>query len=199
MRKGDTNEDMGWLRIQRVELSAHNSGMIDQAKAFMIYALAVKRMSRHEHWDMVFATSSRLMTGVLGAYIANRYKVPFYLDIRDIFTDIMSDIFKNSMFRYLLPVFDLLERYCFESAAKINVVSSAFLEHVEQLVPEQKFSVYTNGIDTEFLNYDYTKIRSSRTVPVILYAGNIGEARSYLKLYLMWLMPWLASKISDYW
>ena len=58
------------LRIRRVKLPAHQSGMADQAKAFMAFAKNVLELTREEDYALVYGTSSRLMTAVLSAYVA---------------------------------------------------------------------------------------------------------------------------------
>lgn len=171
------NEDHGWLRIKRIDMPAHRSGMKDQAKAFLSYAKTVRTLTKDGDWDMVYATSSRLMTAVLGAYVSRRLMVPLYLDIRDIFTDTMRDVLKGRMLRQLLPLFYWLERRTFRTAARINVVSAGFLDHIHQIVPHQACRVFTNGIDSDFLTRNFHKGPAGDELPLILYAGNIGEGQ----------------------
>lgn len=173
----EASEDHGWLRIKRIDLPAQNGGMVDQAKAFLTYAKAVRALTKDGDWDLVFATSGRLMTAALGAYVSRRLRVPLYLDIRDIFTDVMRDLLKGSALRLLLPFFRWLEGQTFRTATRINVVSAGFLDHFRQIVPHQKCSVFTNGIDSDFLTTNFCKDPSSDGLPIILYAGNIGEGQ----------------------
>lgn len=173
----EDSEDHGWLRIKRIELPAHQSGMKDQAKAFLSYAKAVRTLTKNGDWDMVYATSSRLMTAALGAYVSRRLRVPLYLDIRDIFTDTMRDVLKGSALHQLLPIFRWLERGTFRTATRINVVSAGFLNHIRQIVPSQTCSVFTNGIDGDFLTTNFRQTLTDDGLPLILYAGNIGEGQ----------------------
>ena len=101
----EASEDHGWLRITRIDLPTQNGGMVDQAKAFLTYAKAVRALTIDGDWNLVFATSGRLMTAALGAYVSRRLRVPLYLDMRDIFTDVMRDLLKGSALRLLLPFF----------------------------------------------------------------------------------------------
>lgn len=173
----EDSEDHGWLRIKRVDLPAHQSGMKDQAKAFLSYAKEVRTLTKDGDWDMVFATSSRLMTAALGAYVSRSLRVPLYLDIRDIFTDTIRDVLKGSLLRQFLPIFRWLECRTFKTATRINVVSAGFLNHIRQIVPEQTCSVFTNGIDSDFLTTNFRKDPTGDDLPLILYAGNIGEGQ----------------------
>ena len=55
------------LTVRRFSLPPHQSGMVDQAKAFLVYAKSVLKATKSQQWDVVFSTSGRLMTASLGA------------------------------------------------------------------------------------------------------------------------------------
>ena len=164
------------VSIHRIELPIHKSGMGDQAVAFISYARTVIKEIRGQEWDLVVATSSRLMTAALGAYIAVSRGSLLYLDIRDLFSDTMDSILRKRSLRILLPLIRVLEQWTFKSADRINVVSEGFLPYVKEIVPTLSPSVFTNGIDDEFLAYDFIK-SDSDDLPTVVYAGNIGEGQ----------------------
>src|SRR5690606_26927283 len=164
------------IRIYRFPVPKHRNGMMDQARAFASYAVQVLRALRGQRYDMVFATSARLMTAVLGAFVANRLSVPLYLDIRDIFTEVIEDVLAGRPLRHFVPVLKLLERYAFLSAAKVNIVSGGFEDYFRSIIPEERLSLFTNGIDPEFLNVSYANPNPNPRL-LILYAGNIGEGQ----------------------
>lgn len=170
-------EDRGWLRIRRIALPSHKGGMADQARAYVSYAQAVRRLTRGRRWDLVFATSSRLMTAGLGALVARRVGAPLYLDIRDLFTLNMEELLARSPLKLLLPVLRQIERRTFRAARRINVVSEGFLPHIHAVAPGVPVSCFTNGIDDLFLAEDFALPQASAGLPVILYAGNMGEGQ----------------------
>lgn len=170
-------EDRGWLRIHRIALPTHRGGMADQARAYVRYALAVRRLSRGRRWDLVFATSSRLMTAALGAHVARRAGAPLYLDIRDLFTLNMGELLAGSLLKPLLPAFRLIERRAFRAAHRINVVSEAFRPHIHTVAPGVPVSCFTNGIDELFLAEDFSAPPARGGLPLILYAGNMGDGQ----------------------
>ncbi len=170
-------EDRGWLRVNRIELSAHKSGMYDQARAYLNYARGVRQLTRRKQWDAVFATSSRLMTAGLGAQIARRMQVPLYLDIRDLFTDNMDELLDGSPMKLLMPTFRAIERQSFRFASRINVVSQGFVPHIRAIAPDAKLLTLTNGIDDIFLNEDFDSAREPVEPLLIVYAGNMGEGQ----------------------
>jgi glycosyltransferase involved in cell wall biosynthesis len=169
-------EKMGSATIKRFALPEHQNSMLNQAKAFLAYVRAVRKVTRGQQWDIVVATSSRLMTATLSAWVAKRCHARLYLDIRDLFTDTLDDVLEKSPLRLLLPVFRSLERWTFCSADRMNVVSAGFLSHIRQVVPELSLNVFTNGIDDEFFDTDFTSLDPSAQ-PLVIYAGNIGDGQ----------------------
>ena len=169
-------EHLGPLCITRIALPEHKSGMADQARAFVRYARAVQQRVRGGQWDVVVATSSRLMTASLGAWVAKRRDAMLYLDIRDLFTDTMEDVLAKNPLRGLLPGFRVLERWTFRAARQMNVVSAGFLPHIQRVAPGLAPTVYTNGIDPAFVEMDFTQSTPTEK-PVVLYAGNMGDGQ----------------------
>ncbi len=169
-------ELLGGIHIRRFKLPAHQSGMLDQSRAFISYARQVFGALRGRSYDLVFATSSRLMTAALGALVSKRLAAPLYLDIRDIFTDTMQDVLAGRALRHIIPIFKVVERYALRSAAKINIVSEGFEDYFRALVPDRRFSIFTNGIDDDFLHVSFVNPKPN-PLPIILYAGNVGEGQ----------------------
>ncbi len=166
------------LSVQRIRIPHHQSGMFDQSKAFAAYAHRVLKETQDKKWDLVVATSSRLMTAALGSYVATRVEAPLYLDIRDLFTDTMEDLLTNSIARLLIPGFRWLEKRTFHKAARVNLVSAGFLAHAKTITPEHNYRLFTNGIDQEFLETDFDNQHSNNSsTPLIIYAGNMGEGQ----------------------
>lgn len=77
----------GRLVIDRVAVPTHNGGFFSQSRTFLSFARGALKITQHSRYCLVLATSSRLMTAVLGATIARISGSYLYLDIRDIFAD----------------------------------------------------------------------------------------------------------------
>lgn len=187
-------EDKGNVRIRRIPLPSHKSGMTDQVRAFTSYARGVLRTIRNQKYDLVFASSSRLMTAALGAFIARRQSIPLYLDIRDIFTETMGDVLPQSPARLILPVLRFVERLTIRQADRVNLVSPAFKEHFRKIAPSKSFRFFTNGIDQ--INEDgCPKLQGHHTqYKEILYAGNIGEGQGLHRI-----VPEVARRLGPSW
>ena len=167
------------VAIHRIPVSEHASGMFDQSRSFAQFAIGAWRMTRHRQYDLVFATSSRLMTAVLGAAISSRESQPLYLDIRDIFVDTIGDVLPRGAVWLAKPFFSALERFAVTRAIGVNLVSEGFTEYFRSRYPSSRLTFFSNGIDPEFLQESVTP-----TVDVapgdpltVLYAGNIGEGQ----------------------
>lgn len=190
----DTQEFKSNLTIYRIKLPEHKSGMIDQAKAFFSFYKKALEYVENEDYNLVFATSSRLFTAFLGARIANKKKLPLYLDIRDIFVDTLKDIINPLMFFFLKPVLNGVENYTFFNAKHINLVSKGFKGYFIERFKNPRYSCFTNGIDDEFIDCDFNGGFSytNNKIKTIVYAGNIGEGQGLHKI-----IPMLAKKLSE--
>ncbi len=165
------------IEINRIDLGSHKSGFVDQSKLFLKFAWQVmKLVKKREKYDIIYATSSRLMTAFLGSLISNRQKSKLYLDIRDIFTDTLESVFAKSKLRYVIPLFRKIEKYTINSATHINLVSKGFEKYFKNINSSISYSFYTNGIDDVFLEYDFIQDKKNEKI-IITYAGNIGEGQ----------------------
>lgn len=164
--------------VHRIALPAHKSGMVDQSKAFLFYAKEVLAKTKGRDYDLVYATSSRLMTAALGAYVSKRKGVPLYLDIRDIFVDTINDVLPKKISRLVKPAFSFLESWTIRAATRVNVVSAGFLPYFRERYPQQDYAVFTNGIDDAFVNAQPEGAsEGGHGVLEVVYAGNLGEGQ----------------------
>lgn len=167
------------LDIYRISLPVHKSGMLDQSKAFLHFAYAVASFSKLRQYDLVYATSGRLMSAFLGAVVARMQNTKLYLDIRDIFVDTIKDVLPRNFSLIIRPLFSCVERWTIGRAEKVNLVSRGFKPYFDARYPMQNFSFFTNGIDDEFISAVFEPSQNAVTsAPVsVLYAGNIGEGQ----------------------
>jgi glycosyltransferase involved in cell wall biosynthesis len=186
-------EEHPQLRILRCALPPHQGGMVDQSRAFGHFARRALSIVRDIRYDVVFATSSRLMTAALGARIARRHRTPLYLDIRDIFADTMDDLLSGWRRRLAMPVVNRIERYAIGAATRVNLVSPGFGDYFRQRYPDHAYRFFTNGIDEEFLHHDY-RSDTPHQPKVLLYAGNIGAGQGLERV-----LPDLASTLDSGW
>jgi UDP-N-acetylglucosamine:LPS N-acetylglucosamine transferase len=172
-------EEFENIRIHRISLPPHKSGMLDQVFSFWKFYKEVIKLNRSKKASLVFASSSRLFTAFLGYRIASKSNAPLYLDIRDIFVDTMNDIFKSKLVKILiLPLLKTIEVKTFKYAKHINLISGGFKDYFLRFkLPN--YSYFSNGIDEEFIsgNRSNQSDEVSNTYKLIVYAGNIGEGQ----------------------
>lgn len=182
--KAPNFEEYGNLRIYRIPVPAHKSGMLDQVLSFWKYYFEVQKLNIGKKADLVFASSSRLFTAYLGYKLASRSNTKLYLDIRDIFVDTMNDVFKSRMVKIVvLPYLKYVERKIIDYALHINLISGGFTEYFSNY-KKSNFTLFTNGIDEEFISSTEQTVvlPIKKSIKTLVYAGNIGESQGLHKI-----------------
>jgi len=182
------------LSVTRIGLPAHRFSAWGQAWGFAHYACGVLQAVKGKPYDVIVATSSRLMTAALGAAIARRKHAPLYLDIRDIFVDVLPELFPGVVGKLLARVFSRLEKVTLGYATRVNLVSPGFLSYFAPRYPHKTFSTYTNGVDDLFLETPFhTEPPDDPTrLLKIVYAGNVGAGQGLEKI-----LPALAERLAN--
>ena len=166
------------LKIHRIFVPYHRGRMTGQALAFLRFSFEAIKLVRQHDYDIVYASSSRLMSATLGSIISRMKNIPLYLDIRDIFVDTLSSVLSPKIVWFVLPLVKLIEKWSFKKASKINLVSEGFKQYFFKRYPEKSFSWFTNGIDKEFITTQEVKnIDPQSKIAEIVYAGNFGEGQ----------------------
>jgi len=184
-------EIAGPLTIRRIALPGHRSDLWGQSRAFLHFWRCANRLAANVPYDIVFATSSRLMTAALGAWIARRVRARLYLDIRDLFVDTIGDLFPKFA-GALRPPLSALESWTVHRADRVNLVSRGFEGYFLSRYPDRSYAWFTNGIDEEFLIEDWSKgtVADAHQPLLVVYAGNIGEGQG-----LHAILPQLALRL----
>ncbi|MGV5528114.1 glycosyltransferase family 4 protein [Pseudomonas sp. OTU2001] len=189
-------ERLPLLTIRRIDVPAHRSGIRDQARAFASFAFNAIKITRKKKYDLVFATSSRLMTASLGALISKRNGCGLYLDIRDIFVDTLRELLPLRWGQLAASIFSPIERWTVSQATRVNLISPGFLPYFTTRYPGREFTLYTNGVDDLFIEQFPTpqlpapQDRSEKLQ--VVYAGNIGTGQG-----LHQILPELAKRLAD--
>lgn len=180
-------------RIDRLTVPKHASGMAEQAKAFIAYYKGVMNMIKNEHYDMVFASSSRLFTAFLGKRCSVKNHCPLYLDIRDIFVDTMKDILKDKKVVSFFAgwVLSIIEKYTFKNANHINLISGGFKPYFAKY-KKPSYTEFTNGIDDVFIEAGKESSVNPGKPYIITYAGNMGSGQGLEKI-----VPEAANKLGS--
>jgi len=190
--KAKQSEIIGNVKINRIFIPEHKGGFLDQIRSFSTFYREVLKLVKHEDYDFVFASSSRLFTAFLGSVVSKRKNKPLYLDIRDIFVDTIKDVLKNKYLKLCaMPVLKWVEKRTFSRASHINLISEGFKGYFADF-PLATYSFFTNGIDEQFLVNGQVECTTIKNPKIITYAGNIGEGQGLHKI-----VPGVAKKLGD--
>jgi len=186
----------GKITIHRLVVPEHKSGMLSQVRTFSVYFLSARKLSKKLNPNFLIGTTSRLMTGILTGYSAYKLNCKYFLDVRDIFSETISDLFsrKNKILGATSKfVFSFLEKKLFNGAAGVNVVSEGFPEYFrKEGINTSEWTFFPNGVDKEFQKLQLTKQSKTKITRTILYVGNIGSGQA-----LESILPDVAKKLGD--
>ncbi len=186
----------GKITIHRILVPGHRSGMLSQARTFSVYAISAYKLCKQINPSFLIGTTSRLMTGVLTGISAHQLGCRYFIDLRDIFSESISDLFsrKNRILGGVSKkIFSFFEKKLFYSASGVNVVSEGFPEYFQKEgVDTSNWSFFPNGVDYEFTKLTNKKNTISEKNKIILYAGNIGGGQG-----LELILPYVAKKIGN--
>jgi len=196
--KANNIQKNGNVTVHRFSVPSHKSEMFSQARSFASYALASYKLVNTLNPDFLIGTTSRLMTGVLTGISGRKLKCKYFIDLRDIFSETISDLFsqKSKLLGFVFKkTFSLLELWLFRKAIGVNVVSEGFPEYFQTKgLDTSNWSFFPNGVDKEFVNLPIIENKSSKNIKTIMYAGNIGSGQG-----LEMVLPAVAKRMgSDY-
>jgi len=184
------------VTIHRISVTGHKNTMFSQARAFFQYAFSAYQLTKKLKPNFIIGTTSRLMTGLLTGVAARRSGCNYFIDLRDIFSETISDIFsrKSKLLGLIFKsTFSFLEKKLLNKASGVNVVSEEFPEYFQSNgVNISNWSFFPNGVDKDFIGLTPTKRDRSNSITTILYAGNIGSGQG-----LESILPYVAKILGD--
>jgi putative colanic acid biosynthesis glycosyltransferase WcaI len=150
---------------------------------FMISAILIGAL-RVRSPDLVIATSPQLLCGLAGYVLAKRFRVPFVLEVRDLWPEsilAVEAMKQNRMVRSLKR----LARFLYETATLIVTVGDGYKKEIHERygIPLERMQVVANGIDSSLFVPGPRKneIRSEYrwgNLFVVLYVGTHGMAHA---------------------
>jgi glycosyltransferase involved in cell wall biosynthesis len=190
------NELNGNIKIHRVKVPSHNGGMVSQIRTFVVFAWYAMQYCSNLRPNFIIGTTSRLMTGLLAGFLAKIFRCKYFIDLRDIFSETISDLVlkKNALIGRITKIFFLLiEKFVLNNASGVNIVSEGFADYFRnQGFDTSKWSFFPNGIDQEFIEFESNKSGKLSSIKTILYAGNIGSGQG-----LELVLPEIAKKLGN--
>lgn len=104
--------------------------------------------------DVVIATSPQLLVGLSGWWIAKLKRVPFVLEVRDLWPESLAAVGVGDPYSLLSRALGRIAGFLYHQANHIVVVTPAFREHLirKWRVQEEKISIVQNGVETELFS-----------------------------------------------
>ncbi|HEX6803135.1 MAG TPA: glycosyltransferase family 4 protein [Terriglobales bacterium] len=136
-----------------------------------------------ERADVVIATSPQLLVGLAGWWIARIKRVPFVLEVRDLWPESLGAVGVGKQDSHMHRMIGRIADFLYRKADHIVVVTPAFREHLirKWSVPAQKISIVQNGVETDLFsparaNPEIKNRLNSGGKFVVSYIGTLGLA-----------------------
>lgn len=124
--------------------------------------------------DIIIGSAVHLFT-VYGAYrLSQRYKVPFIMEVRDIWPQTLIDMGMSKWHPFII-LLGILEKYLYKISDKIISNLPYAFEHIQKFVSKDKFVWISNGVDLKNITYAEKKETGKF---IICYTGAIGIANN---------------------
>jgi colanic acid biosynthesis glycosyl transferase WcaI len=132
-----------WLYV------AANRGAVKRSASFVSFLISSTLMGAvlTARPDVIIATSPQLLVGAAGLALSRLKRVPFVLEVRDLWPKAAVEL-KVMSDGVLLRGLELLERNLYQAAARVAVVSEEFIPHIESAgVARDRILFVPNGVD----------------------------------------------------
>ena len=131
--------------------------------------------------ECVIAMSPPITLGFAGWFTARRWRVPFVLNLQDIFPDVAIDVdvLRNPR---LITFAQRLEKFLYSKASAITVLSEEMATNIKTKSPDSLVHVISNFADIASItpqdrNTPYRATHNLADKTVVMYAGNVGYSQ----------------------
>lgn len=177
-------ERVDGVDVHRVPtLATASRGVLERGLGYMSLPTAQIALgaARLPPVDLVLATSPQILTGVAGLALARLRRVPFVLEVRDLWPEGIVAVGALKAGHPLIRALEQIERTLYRHAAGVLSVTDSFVDHfVARGVARERIAVVKNGIDAALFDPDVpaAPLRQQLGIPadalLVLYCGTIG-------------------------
>jgi len=133
--------------------------------------------------DIVIATSPQLLVGLSGWWLARAKRVPFVLEVRDLWPESLAAVGMGREGSTLHRMLALLAGFLYRESDHIVVVTPAFKEELIERwkVPAAKISIVQNGVESDLFrpsppSADLRRELNAEGKFMVCYIGTMGMA-----------------------
>lgn len=178
-------EKNGNITIHRINSPINLAGKFSYVRFFFIFSFKAFILCKKIKPSFIIGTSSRLMTGLLTFFSASVIKCDYFIDLRDIFSETISDIVNQKsrvIGSFCRVIFFFLEKQMLTRAIGVNIVSEGFVEYFKEGgIDTSQWTFFPNGVDDEFINFPLVNQTNNKILKIV-YAGNIGAGQGLEKV-----------------
>lgn len=184
-RKVKLREEVEGVTVIRtwVHASSHKKsfGRLTNYLSFAVSSI-LAGITLRRRYDVVLATSPPLFTGVSGLILSRIKRIPFVLDIRDLWPDVAVDSGAFKSTDLFIRIARRVARFLYSEASHLTPVTEKKCEKVAlEGVDREKITLVSNGVDLD-------RVRTKKTINwqgqfklegrfVAVYTGLIGIAQ----------------------
>jgi colanic acid biosynthesis glycosyl transferase WcaI len=171
--------EVSYVWVRATSSKAPRARMLNYA-SYAVSATVAGSVGRRP--DVIVASSPPLSVGSVGAALALRHRIPWVLDVRDLWPDVAVVVDQLQQGR-LLRVSERLERWLYRSAAAITATTETFAGEIEARGGEGKVTLIRNGASRVALDAGTRPAERSLLDKAgdhrftWIYAGNLGLAQ----------------------
>ena len=148
------SETVAGIRVYRLlTFLAANQGVMRRSFGYFFYlAMVVMASPFMPKVDIVVSTSPQFFCGLAGYFVSRIKRVPWVLEIRDLWPDsivAVGAVRRSRLLRSLVG----LTRFAYRKADRVVCVTDSFKEAIiAEGIPAAKIEVIKNGVDLEFFS-----------------------------------------------
>jgi glycosyltransferase involved in cell wall biosynthesis len=130
--------------------------------------------------DVVIGSSPHLLTPVAAYWVARRYRVPFVMEVRDLWPQTIIDMGELSARNPIIKALQVLERFLYRRAERIIALLPLAHEYITACgVPREKIAWIPNGVDlSRFGDFKVSASSEPEKVFKVMYLGAHGQANA---------------------
>lgn len=142
---------------------------------FSVKILTSKYLSSQSPPDIIIGSSPHLFAAFSAALLAKRLKIPFILEVRDLWPESLIELGRLSSHHPLIKLMKKIELYLYKKSDKIISLLPAVNKYlIEQGVKDKNIIWLPNAIDAKNIPNNLPNIKSDKFT--IMYAGAHGLA-----------------------
>ncbi len=145
---------------------------------FLLTSKCFSKIIKRELPDIILASSPQLPAAYVSLIIAKFFKIPFILEIRDLWPQVLIDQGGKSERNLIVIIFRFMERYLYKNSTSLIILAKGAKEYVHKR-GGRDIHFLPNGPDIDLFKYSLPaekKSFSTKNPFRIIYAGAHGEA-----------------------